>query len=129
MYLWQGNKDTLYRIHGTVEPWTIGTSVSSGCIRPNSPKNSSALPRCDIDLRQMEAERKCFSQHRVRHDGLVNWSKKTRKRSREREWSRFPLKYCPGASAHLRIEENEAPHATRFSNARRKENLKIARSH
>ena len=33
MYLWQGNKDTLYRIHGTIEPWTIGTSVSSGCIR------------------------------------------------------------------------------------------------
>jgi lipoprotein-anchoring transpeptidase ErfK/SrfK len=33
MYLWQGNTDTLYRIHGTVEPWTIGRSVSSGCIR------------------------------------------------------------------------------------------------
>ena len=33
MYLWQGNKDTLYRIHGTTEPETIGTSVSSGCIR------------------------------------------------------------------------------------------------
>ena len=33
MYLWQGNKDTLYRIHGTNEPWTVGTSVSSGCIR------------------------------------------------------------------------------------------------
>jgi lipoprotein-anchoring transpeptidase ErfK/SrfK len=33
MYLWQGNKDTLYRIHGTAEPWTIGRSVSSGCIR------------------------------------------------------------------------------------------------
>jgi lipoprotein-anchoring transpeptidase ErfK/SrfK len=33
MYLWEGNKDTLYRIHGTNEPWTIGTSVSSGCIR------------------------------------------------------------------------------------------------
>ena len=33
MYLWQGNKDTLYRIHGTVEPWTIGRNVSSGCIR------------------------------------------------------------------------------------------------
>ena len=33
MYLWQGNKDTLYRIHGTNEPWTIGTNVSSGCIR------------------------------------------------------------------------------------------------
>ncbi|NGP17362.1 L,D-transpeptidase [Devosia chinhatensis] len=24
---------TLYRIHGTIEPWTIGTNVSSGCIR------------------------------------------------------------------------------------------------
>jgi lipoprotein-anchoring transpeptidase ErfK/SrfK len=29
MYL--GN--TEYRIHGTAQPWTIGTSVSSGCIR------------------------------------------------------------------------------------------------
>lgn len=25
--------DTLYRIHGTSEPWTIGEAVSSGCIR------------------------------------------------------------------------------------------------
>jgi lipoprotein-anchoring transpeptidase ErfK/SrfK len=33
LYLWQGNKDTLYRIHGTVEPWTIGKNVSSGCVR------------------------------------------------------------------------------------------------
>ena len=33
LYLWQGNKDTLYRIHGTNEPWTIGHSVSAGCIR------------------------------------------------------------------------------------------------
>jgi lipoprotein-anchoring transpeptidase ErfK/SrfK len=33
LYLWQGRRDTLYRIHGTIEPWTIGTSVSSGCIR------------------------------------------------------------------------------------------------
>ncbi|WP_305987132.1 L,D-transpeptidase [Roseibium sp. MMSF_3544] len=24
---------TLYRIHGTTEPWTIGSEVSSGCIR------------------------------------------------------------------------------------------------
>ncbi len=24
---------TLYRIHGTTQPWTIGTAVSSGCIR------------------------------------------------------------------------------------------------
>ena len=33
LYLWNGNNDTLYRIHGTNEPWTIGTNVSSGCIR------------------------------------------------------------------------------------------------
>jgi len=33
LYLWQGNVDTLFRIHGTTEPHTIGTSVSSGCIR------------------------------------------------------------------------------------------------
>src|SRR5262249_55696177 len=33
LYLWQGNKDTLYRIHGTLEPGTIGRSRSPGCIR------------------------------------------------------------------------------------------------
>lgn len=33
LYLFQGNKDTLYRIHGTNEPLKIGRSVSSGCIR------------------------------------------------------------------------------------------------
>jgi lipoprotein-anchoring transpeptidase ErfK/SrfK len=33
LYLWAGGKDTLYRIHGTNEPHTIGQSVSSGCIR------------------------------------------------------------------------------------------------
>jgi len=33
LYLFQGTRDTLYRIHGTAEPWTIGTDVSSGCIR------------------------------------------------------------------------------------------------
>ena len=33
LYLHQGGKDTLYRIHGTNEPSTIGKAVSSGCIR------------------------------------------------------------------------------------------------
>ncbi|MGJ4860741.1 L,D-transpeptidase [Labrys sp. La1] len=33
MYLYVNGKDTLYRIHGTSEPWTIGTKASSGCIR------------------------------------------------------------------------------------------------
>lgn len=33
MYLWQDGKDTLYRIHGTNEPYSIGHNASSGCIR------------------------------------------------------------------------------------------------
>ncbi len=33
LYLYQGNRDTLFRIHGTNEPWSIGEQVSSGCIR------------------------------------------------------------------------------------------------
>lgn len=33
LYLWQDNKDTLYRIHGTREVASIGRNVSSGCIR------------------------------------------------------------------------------------------------
>lgn len=33
MYLFDGGRDTMFRIHGTSEPWTIGHNVSSGCIR------------------------------------------------------------------------------------------------
>jgi lipoprotein-anchoring transpeptidase ErfK/SrfK len=33
LYLYEGNKDTLYRIHGTNQPEYIGTAISSGCIR------------------------------------------------------------------------------------------------
>ena len=33
LYLYKNGKDTLYRLHGTLEPRTIGTMVSSGCIR------------------------------------------------------------------------------------------------
>jgi lipoprotein-anchoring transpeptidase ErfK/SrfK len=33
LYLYQGNRDTLYRIHGTFAPSSIGKAVSSGCIR------------------------------------------------------------------------------------------------
>ncbi|MFZ0729129.1 MAG: L,D-transpeptidase, partial [Methylovirgula sp.] len=33
LYLFQGDRDTLYRIHGTNEPDQIGQAVSSGCIR------------------------------------------------------------------------------------------------
>jgi len=33
LYLFADGKDTLYRIHGTNEPRSIGKAVSSGCIR------------------------------------------------------------------------------------------------
>lgn len=33
LYLYKGGKDTLYRIHGTNSPASIGTAQSSGCIR------------------------------------------------------------------------------------------------
>jgi len=33
LYLYEGGKDTLYRIHGTNQPEYIGRAISSGCIR------------------------------------------------------------------------------------------------
>lgn len=33
LYLYQDGIDTYYRLHGTVEPWTIGTMASAGCVR------------------------------------------------------------------------------------------------
>ena len=33
LYLYRGGHDTFFRLHGTTEPETIGTAVSSGCIR------------------------------------------------------------------------------------------------
>ncbi len=33
IYLYAGGKDTYLRIHGTTQPWTIGTAASNGCFR------------------------------------------------------------------------------------------------
>lgn len=33
MYLYRGGNDTMFRIHGTNQPWSIGQAMSSGCIR------------------------------------------------------------------------------------------------
>jgi lipoprotein-anchoring transpeptidase ErfK/SrfK len=44
MYLYRDGVDLGYRLHGTVEPWSIGGDVSSGCIR--------LLPEDVIDLYQ-----------------------------------------------------------------------------
>ncbi|MTI45117.1 lipoprotein-anchoring transpeptidase ErfK/SrfK [Roseibium hamelinense] len=33
LYIYEGQKDTLYRVHGTPQAWSIGKAVSSGCVR------------------------------------------------------------------------------------------------
>ena len=33
LYLYRNGGDLGYRLHGTLEPWSIGNDVSSGCIR------------------------------------------------------------------------------------------------
>ena len=37
MYLHSGGRDTMYRIHGTNDPSSIGRAMSSGCIRMANP--------------------------------------------------------------------------------------------
>lgn len=33
LYIYQDGRDTIYRLHGTPETYSIGTAVSSGCVR------------------------------------------------------------------------------------------------
>ena len=33
LYLFENGRDTLYRLHGTNQEWSIGKAVSSGCVR------------------------------------------------------------------------------------------------
>ncbi len=33
LYIYSNGRDTIYRLHGTGEVWTIGDAVSSGCVR------------------------------------------------------------------------------------------------
>jgi lipoprotein-anchoring transpeptidase ErfK/SrfK len=48
LYLFQGNTDTLYRIHGTNQPEYIGQSVSSGCIRMTNPDAIDLFDRVKV---------------------------------------------------------------------------------
>jgi lipoprotein-anchoring transpeptidase ErfK/SrfK len=48
LYLYQGGRDTLFRIHGTNEPWTIGQNVSSGCIRMQNKDVVDLFERAEI---------------------------------------------------------------------------------
>jgi lipoprotein-anchoring transpeptidase ErfK/SrfK len=48
LYLYEGDQDTIYRIHGTPEPWSIGLNVSSGCIRMNNDDIVDLHSRIDV---------------------------------------------------------------------------------
>lgn len=48
MYLYAGEKDTMFRIHGSNEPWTIGQAVSSGCIRMTNDDVTDLFSRVKI---------------------------------------------------------------------------------
>jgi lipoprotein-anchoring transpeptidase ErfK/SrfK len=48
MYLYSGARDTMFRIHGSNEPWTIGQAVSSGCIRMTNEDVSDLFSRVKV---------------------------------------------------------------------------------
>jgi lipoprotein-anchoring transpeptidase ErfK/SrfK len=48
MYLYKGGRDTIFRIHGTNQPWTIGQNMSSGCIRMMNDDVEHLYERADV---------------------------------------------------------------------------------
>lgn len=53
LYLFRDGRDTLYRIHGTTEPWTIGKAVSNGCIRMVNDHVEDLYERVPVGARVM----------------------------------------------------------------------------
>lgn len=51
LYLYRKGIDLGYRLHGTTEPWTIGSNVSSGCIRMFPEDVIDLYQRCPIGTR------------------------------------------------------------------------------
>jgi lipoprotein-anchoring transpeptidase ErfK/SrfK len=51
LYLYEGNTDTLYRIHGTNQPEYIGHAISSGCIRMTNEDAIDLFSRVRIGTR------------------------------------------------------------------------------
>ena len=51
LYLYDGGRDTLFRIHGSNEPWTIGHAVSSGCIRMRNEDVIELYSRASVGTR------------------------------------------------------------------------------
>ena len=51
LYLFDNGRDTLYRIHGSNEPWTIGQAVSSVCIRMRNEDVTELYSRVGVGTR------------------------------------------------------------------------------
>ena len=51
LYLFDDGRDTLYRIHGSNEPWTSGQAVSSGCIRMRNQDVTELYTRVGVGTR------------------------------------------------------------------------------
>lgn len=51
LYLYRNGKDLGYRLHGTMEPWSIGSNVSSGCVRMFPEDVIDLYQRCPIGTR------------------------------------------------------------------------------
>lgn len=51
LYLYRGKRDTMYRIHGTTAPWSIGRAVSNGCVRMLNEHVEDLYTRVDIGAR------------------------------------------------------------------------------
>lgn len=48
LYLYVGNRDTYLRIHGTPQPWSIGSRASSGCVRMVMPHINDLYPNVEL---------------------------------------------------------------------------------
>ena len=46
-----GGGDSFLRIHGTTEPWTIGTAVSNGCVRLVNAHVEDLYARAELGVR------------------------------------------------------------------------------
>lgn len=51
LYLYAGSSDSMLRIHGTPQPWSIGTSASSGCIRMTNDHVTELYEMIDVGTR------------------------------------------------------------------------------
>lgn len=48
LYIYKDGRDTIYRLHGTPETYSIGTAVSSGCVRLINQDIIDLYARCPV---------------------------------------------------------------------------------